>query len=389
MPLQPSVQTIKRLFGESGNLCAFPNCTLPIVTDSAPAGEVCHIKGSKPGSPRYDSAQSDDERHGYENLVLMCGFHHSVIDSDEVSYTVERLLQIKSAHKQRAKEMPDDESEKAARILFVAPTVSNNQSGGITASVVTINHNYGNVGRDEAGRIFSKPTFQLAQAGEGEARFRKKGEALGISMDRLDPDHPEIRLTEGKALWLRLIPTEPLPNELGLLDLKNAAMSNDFPLRPLYGAGLHLLQARDGFGTYSQLMDPKAHITSGVAFAFTTGEVWSIDTILLSFDKKIYVDAIEKALAQGLRAYSSFLAKLQIRPPYKWIAGVEGVSRMQLVYEGQGNLSEYFGGPICMGDPVAKCGYFEGSEDAATALSPFIDELFKKSCAERPTRSPR
>jgi hypothetical protein len=63
-------------------------------------GEVCHIKGEKVGSARHDDNQPEDERHGYENLVLMCRKHHRVIDSEEESYPVEKLIVMKKEHEE-------------------------------------------------------------------------------------------------------------------------------------------------------------------------------------------------------------------------------------------------------------------------------------------------
>src|SRR6478609_9392593 len=99
----PKIKTIKRLFALSGNQCAFPGCCSPIIMVSSGKviGEVCHIKAQKPNAPRYDSAQNDSERHAFENLILLCPLHHTLIDSDADSYTIERLAQIKNEHEKR------------------------------------------------------------------------------------------------------------------------------------------------------------------------------------------------------------------------------------------------------------------------------------------------
>jgi hypothetical protein len=74
-------------------------------------GKVCHIKGARPGSARYDARQSAAERHGFDNLILMCGGHHDVIDADEEAYTVDRLLKMKADHQIRAASIDDDFAE--------------------------------------------------------------------------------------------------------------------------------------------------------------------------------------------------------------------------------------------------------------------------------------
>jgi hypothetical protein len=68
----PSNPTIKRIFAMSHNLCAHPDCGQPLVEGGTVVGEVCHIKGERPGAARYDENQSDAERHAYENLIGMC-----------------------------------------------------------------------------------------------------------------------------------------------------------------------------------------------------------------------------------------------------------------------------------------------------------------------------
>ena len=100
MLADPTPATVKRLFAVSGNQCAVPNCRIPLVDPGGGkvTGRICHIKGQKPGSARYDPEQTDEQRRDFGNLVLMCPVHHDVIDDDPESYTVNRLQQIKHEH---------------------------------------------------------------------------------------------------------------------------------------------------------------------------------------------------------------------------------------------------------------------------------------------------
>ena len=110
-PTSSTQQTIKKLFSLSGNKCAFPNCNNPIVEteNNSLTGIICHIKARNANGPRYDENQTDDERNSFENLILMCPIHHKVIDDDIISYTVERLLEIKRNHESQAiQEEPSD-----------------------------------------------------------------------------------------------------------------------------------------------------------------------------------------------------------------------------------------------------------------------------------------
>ncbi|MBA4173568.1 HNH endonuclease [Sphingobium fluviale] len=104
---KPSIRAIQRLYAMSGNRCAFSGCTALIIEDSPGMaginmGEICHIRASKAGGERYDPDQTDVERHGYENLILLCRRHHKLIDSDTIEFSVAKLLAMKQEHEQLA-----------------------------------------------------------------------------------------------------------------------------------------------------------------------------------------------------------------------------------------------------------------------------------------------
>ena len=84
-PTRPREATLKRLFARSGNQCAFPRCPDTLIEGETVVGKVCHIKAAQLAGPRYDPQQTAAERHGYDNLILLCGKHHTVIDDDEPS----------------------------------------------------------------------------------------------------------------------------------------------------------------------------------------------------------------------------------------------------------------------------------------------------------------
>lgn len=96
---EPAGKTIKKLFALSGNICAYPGCQLPIIErPDTITGEICHIKARHAGGPRFDPTQSQEDRHAFANLILLCRHHHKVIDSEPERYTVDALAQIKSIH---------------------------------------------------------------------------------------------------------------------------------------------------------------------------------------------------------------------------------------------------------------------------------------------------
>jgi hypothetical protein len=96
---EPAEKTIRRLFALSGNVCVFPGCSLPIVESAGTiTGEICHIKARSKDGPRYDAAQTDEQRHAFENLILLCRRHHKVVDSEPHAYNAEVLQELKAIH---------------------------------------------------------------------------------------------------------------------------------------------------------------------------------------------------------------------------------------------------------------------------------------------------
>lgn len=133
---KPTIATIKRLFAHSGNRCAFPKCRVPIIDGVTVMGKVCHIKAAKPGGPRFDSSQTAFDRHGFENLILLCPNHHQIVDDDVEAYTVERLVKMK-ADSERGATIADDATAEQSAILLVNNNVTTiNQTGGIAATTV-------------------------------------------------------------------------------------------------------------------------------------------------------------------------------------------------------------------------------------------------------------
>ena len=130
--------TLKRLFGLSGNTCAFPGCDAPIVdtTYGVVVGQICHIKGKSPNGPRYDPNQSEEERNDYKNLILMCATHNKIIDDEKTrdKFPVELLTEYKEKYEaQYQNRVVDDnllESFMFEITLAGSIITTHNQSGG-------------------------------------------------------------------------------------------------------------------------------------------------------------------------------------------------------------------------------------------------------------------
>lgn len=94
----PTLSVLRALFIKSGNQCAFPGCANPLVNEKNQfIAQVCHIEAAKPGGKRFNPCQSDEERRGYENLIILCYPHH-VETNDVDSFSVEQMREMKKKH---------------------------------------------------------------------------------------------------------------------------------------------------------------------------------------------------------------------------------------------------------------------------------------------------
>lgn len=196
-PAGPSQPVIKRLFARSGNRCAFPKCRVALVQGKTVVGRICHIKGRN--GPRYDASQTPAERHGYDNLVLLCPTHHAIVDDDSEAYTVERLTKMKADHEGRAASLGEAEIERAATLLRQQSISSTNQSGGITAHTV-------NVHIQPAGTAGSRGDDQRSIV----KRIRRYHEER---VGAIVSGHAPVPLIDGPALVMHIMPFTAVDDE--------------------------------------------------------------------------------------------------------------------------------------------------------------------------------
>ena len=158
----PTQAVIKRLFAHSGNCCAFPRCKIPIVHEATIIGQICHIKAARPGGARFDPNQSTQARHEFDNLILLCANHHTIVDDDPEAYTVARLVKMKAEHESKSAVLSDEQASNSAELLIKQAVQSINQSGGITAHTVNVYSSgprarYGEERAQEAARRILAP----------------------------------------------------------------------------------------------------------------------------------------------------------------------------------------------------------------------------------------
>ncbi len=115
MPDRPSAPTKDRLWALAHNVCANPDCRADVIdynletNVAVKLGEVVHIHGNNPGTNRYLASQSDEERHGFDNLLVLCRPCHTIVDDkqNEVHYPAESLRAWKLEHLERVQKVRD------------------------------------------------------------------------------------------------------------------------------------------------------------------------------------------------------------------------------------------------------------------------------------------
>ncbi|MEK7111450.1 MAG: hypothetical protein AAB856_02550 [Patescibacteria group bacterium] len=106
---------LKMLWGRAGNRCSI--CREELVQEKTVSdphvvvGIHAHIVADSPGGPRGNSDLPLDQRHLYDNLILVCMKDSKIIDEQLSKYTVEELKRIKKEHEAWVSERlstPDD-----------------------------------------------------------------------------------------------------------------------------------------------------------------------------------------------------------------------------------------------------------------------------------------
>ncbi len=94
-------ETYRSLFAKTGNQCAFPNCSHPLVDeDNDFIAQICHIEAATSGGERYNPDMSDEQRRSPNNLIVLCYRHHVKTNNEKV-YTTEVLHRMKQEHERK------------------------------------------------------------------------------------------------------------------------------------------------------------------------------------------------------------------------------------------------------------------------------------------------
>lgn len=100
-PRAYAVATERALYAFSDLTCYFPECPTPVIVfvgdEPVSNVDIAHIRGANPGSPRYDSKMTDEDRRAFSNVILLCKPHHEIVDKRHPEkYPAETLAEWKS-----------------------------------------------------------------------------------------------------------------------------------------------------------------------------------------------------------------------------------------------------------------------------------------------------
>lgn len=121
-------ETLKILWGKSGNRCAFPDCNqllteeLDNISGNLVTGEQAHIVGKSAKGPRtINSSLDSSEINKYGNIILLCARHHKLIDDNEENYPINEVLKMKYQHEQRVNDAlsPEDQKKNRDDVLYL------------------------------------------------------------------------------------------------------------------------------------------------------------------------------------------------------------------------------------------------------------------------------
>jgi hypothetical protein len=235
-----------------------------------------------------------------------------------------------------------------------------------------------------------QPAFPAKETTYRPGRFRSKGQPLGVSHNMSPGSQAyDVHLVDEPALWLRVMPRFDSEKRWSSAELQKFATSAGSHLMPMNDATVSYgyIRAEDGFGVRAMLADQKDR-TFWAVFAFNTGEVWTVDSYLVAATRDQTSPSIpldEASFARPLENYSAFLERLGLEPPYRWIAGIDGIKGRGLhIPAPQGRISPPFPRGSCVVDCVSESGLHTLGDAGKQSLKPFFDAIYDKCGLERP-----
>jgi tetratricopeptide (TPR) repeat protein len=209
MAASPSRRTLNILFAKSGNRCAFPDCPSRLIDEeSVLLGRVCHIEAASKRGPRYNPTQSNEERHHFDNLIVLCPHHHIIIDTKPETYSVTWLKKVKADHEARQMRSgftinPEalDSIRDVIRDEFSRRGQQNDESIeadssglGFRESIEHIHENVNNPPKEKSAESY----FQLGLSHQLKKNLHDAAESYELAIS-LDDDHWQAKINLGNV----------------------------------------------------------------------------------------------------------------------------------------------------------------------------------------------
>lgn len=224
---------------------------------------------------------------------------------------------------------------------------------------------------DGQDRVPYSPTPSL----NGEARFRAVQDPVGMLHDGSQLPQPDvpILLAAGPAMWLRVMPQSAIQKNLLVTQLREALINNGDIVRPLNGEDSLNPSGIRGADGYGLGLVTEKRWAAMLVYAFTSGELWSLDTLLMQVDiNRIFFDP--EKYAKALVQFADMLIRIGVKGPYQWIAGIDGMKGRRLAVAGR---ERALPPAPCLAESVVVEGEYSGvSKDARLAIEPFVERVF-------------
>jgi hypothetical protein len=217
---------------------------------------------------------------------------------------------------------------------------------------------------------------------DGRGRFKRVDQPVGIvAGSGFRGNVEEIRVSGHPASWFRMMPLFDPGSTWTVGELATLMQTPTFvhPLTQEWSS-FGSMRSIEGFGNFAAFTD-RRDSSRAIVFAFTTGELWSIDTYWLEAYKdnqgRPTVPTDEKSFRNALLEYGKMLERMGVKPPYRWIAGMESLKgRVLYLPPRPGHMR--FPGPHgkCLEDVVSASGIYSPGDPAGPALKPFFESLY-------------
>jgi hypothetical protein len=228
--------------------------------------------------------------------------------------------------------------------------------------------------------------FEPLESPDDGVSFRGASFPLGFGRDPETGKSTPVYFLMGPTAWLRLMPHHLPDRTWSIKELKDAVERSGHRLVPMLFSDLRSIKEEDGYGLYDRSIGAQ---TNSVAFAFESGEVWSLDSSMLRHSHRaIYLQLLFEKFCDVLPKYVAFLQTLGVEAPYRWIAGIDGVKNWELVTQEGRVIGGTLSGPECMSNRVTKDGVFTPGESPKLVLRTFFEEICRRSMADYPNHFP-